>query len=413
MELRRVKDGSVTSTPGFAASAVACGIKPDAQLDLALVVSSVPCVASAVFTRNRFRAAPVIYDQAVLAENPAGVRAVLINSGCANACTGQPGLDDARREARVAAEACTQDGAPVSTGDVMVMSTGVIGVRLPMEKLLGGIADAASSLAPDTEAGHRAARAIMTTDTRPKEASVTVEDQGVSYTISGMCKGSGMIHPDMATMLAMVTTDARLSPAAAQAALLEAVEQSFNMVTVDGDTSTNDTLLLLANGLSDMETIAVQESTSFKIFVSGLCEVCVALAKEIARDGEGATRFIEIAVNGASSRADAKQVAMAIAHSPLVKTAVYGQDANWGRIVCAVGYSGVDIQPELVSVWLGDLELVRNGEPYHVDEERAADLLAESDIAIRVDLGSGPHEATVWTCDLSHAYVDINAHYRT
>ncbi len=403
-----VEDGSITCVPCFEAAGVACGLKPNGALDLALVAASRPCVAAGVFTTNLFQAAPVIYDRQVLARNAAGVQAVVINSGCANACTGDQGLRDAAATAVAAAAAL---GLPEDA--VLVMSTGVIGKLLPMERILAGIAAATAQRSAKVEAGHAAARAIMTTDTRPKEIALRVQTAEGHFTIAGMAKGAGMIHPNMATLLSLVVTDVALSPALAQRALREAVDESFNMITVDGDTSTNDTVLLLANGAAGLAPITHEASPLYAAFGAALREVLLHLAQAIVRDGEGATRFIAITVEEAADRAGAKQVAMAVAKSLLVKTAIYGQDANWGRIVCAIGYSGVPLQPERVGVWLGDLELVRGGAPYHLDEERASQILAQAEIPIRITLGQGEARATVWTCDLSHRYVDINAHYRT
>jgi glutamate N-acetyltransferase/amino-acid N-acetyltransferase len=253
----------------------------------------------------------------------------------------------------------------------------------------------------------------MTTDTRPKETALLVSTDDGQFTIAGMAKGAGMIHPNMATMLCLVTSDAKITPSLAQRALDEAIVDSFNMITVDGDTSTNDTVLLMASGLARMQPIVVQESAGYEGFARGLAHVLTELAKAVVRDGEGATRFIEITVRGARATSEARQVARTVARSVLVKTAIYGGDANWGRIICAVGYSGVAIDPQRIRLWLDDLELVRDGVPYEVNEERASDILAQPEIPVTIDLGLGHARATAWTCDLSHKYVDINAHYRT
>lgn len=419
--LHPIADGSITSTPGFEAAGIAAGIKAAGTLDLALVHSPRPCVAAAVFTTNAFKAAPVLYDQRILAENPSGLRAVVINSGCANACTGDEGLRNAEATASAVAQAlrccdAAMQASPhrsIAARDVMVMSTGVIGAQLPMNKLLSGISAVAARCSSTVSAGHDAARAIMTTDTHPKEAAVRVTHEGGTLTIAGMAKGAGMIHPNMATLLCLLTTDAAITPALAQRALRDAVDGSFHMITVDGDTSTNDTALLMANGAARSAPITTADSPAYAAFSQGLSHVLTALAQGIVRDAEGATRFISITVRGASDPVAAKGVGMSVARSLLVKTAIYGRDANWGRIVCAVGYSGVPIDPNRVGVWLGDLELVRNGAPFDVNEERASAILEQTDIAITVDLGQGNAEATVWTCDLSHRYVDVNAHYRT
>jgi glutamate N-acetyltransferase/amino-acid N-acetyltransferase len=404
-----LNDASITLVPGFRAAGVACGLKPDRALDLALVSADLPCSAAALFTTNRVRAAPVIYDQALI-EAGKSIQAVVINSGCANACTGQQGRDDANRMAEWVAEAL---GCPADS--VFVMSTGVIGQSLPMDKLAVGIRDAAQGLSD--QAGHAAARAIMTTDTRPKEAAARVRVGDTEVTIAGMCKGAGMIHPDMATMLALMLTDASIAPALLKTALNRVVERTFNMITVDGDMSTNDTVLTLANGKAGNSRLVDVNSSEYKAFEDGLLAVATELAQGLVRDGEGATKFVTIHVSGAESWTAAKQVAKTIATSTLVKTAIYGQDANWGRVICAAGYSGVNIKPERLCLRMsGDedaLELVREGAPFEIDEDRASGILAGDEVSFALDLGMGQAEATVWTCDLSHSYVDINAHYRT
>jgi glutamate N-acetyltransferase/amino-acid N-acetyltransferase len=388
---------------GFRFAGVAAGIKKTGALDLALVVSNRPCVAAATFTRNAFAAAPVVYDRALVSENPAGLRGVAINSGCANACTGEPGLADAAEMAALAERAA---GLPMRS--CAVMSTGVIGPRLSMEKLATGLQVAASALS--AEGWEQASRAIMTTDTRPKIAF----RQAGNARLWGMCKGAGMIHPNMATMLATVVTDAAVEPDVLTDALAAAVETSFNCVSVDGDTSTNDTVLALANGAAG----PVEAS----VFATALADLCADLAQQIARDGEGATKFITIRVQGAASDAEARQAARSVAISPLVKTAFYGGDANWGRILAAVGYSGAMVDPGRAGLWIasgtdpdteGALQLVAAGQPLPYSEEAATTIFAESEISVRVELGVGPGRATVWTCDLSHEYVDINGSYRT
>lgn len=408
-DIQPISAPHITSVPGFRATGVACGIKGDNARDLALVVSDVPCVTAAVFTTNAVKAAPVLYDQDVL-ESGAVIQAVLINSGCANACTGTRGIRDAKRTAQVVEERLGLS--PLTT---LVMSTGVIGQHLPMGKIVPGVDLAQRSLSD--QGGDLAALAIMTTDTRPKEAAVRIQHAGQEGTIAGMCKGSGMIHPNMATMLGVLVTDVSIEQSLARHALQTVVDQTFNRVTVDGDTSTNDTVVLLANGQSGVPHIASADSTEFHLFEAGLLEVCTSLARQLARDGEGATKLITVRVTGAHSAADATRVAKSIANSSLVKTAVYGEDANWGRVLCAAGYSGIEMDPAQLSLWMENqvdsLHLVRNGEPFEIDESRAAVILAQDEVAFRLDLGQGEEEAQVWTCDLSHAYVDINAHYRT
>lgn len=408
-DIVRLDDPRITLVPGFRASGVACGIKHDRNLDLALISADVPCAAAAVFTTNRVQAAPVLYDQSIIRAGNA-IQAVVINSGCANACTGERGLDDVHRTAEWVGQALN-----IPAGSVFVMSTGVIGQLLPMDKIGAGITAASQALASD--GGHAAARAIMTTDTVPKEAAVQIRIGGKTVTVAGICKGAGMIHPDMATMLAMMLTDAAVDREVLQAALHTVADRTFNMITIDGDTSTNDTLVLLANGQAGNELISDTSSEDYHALVGGLQDVAETLAKSIVLDGEGATKFITIHITGASDFAAAKQVAKSIAHSPLVKTAIYGQDANWGRVICAAGYSGIDLDPNRLELWMGNdvdwLHLVQNGAPFEIDEARASAILAEKEVVLKLDLAMGRVEAKVWTCDLTHRYVDINAHYRT
>jgi glutamate N-acetyltransferase/amino-acid N-acetyltransferase len=400
-----------TLAPGFQASAVACGLKTSSamaasNLDLALVASDRACSAAGVFTTNRVKAAPVLYDQEVLASNATDIRAIIANAGNANACTGARGLDDARRMA-----ALTAAELGCRPTQVLVLSTGVIGRHLDMTKIAHGINELASPRA--LHGAIHAARAIMTTDTRPKVSRRQAIIAGRAVTISGFAKGAGMIHPNMATMLAILTTDAAIAPDLLQAALRQAVERSFNRVSVDGDMSTNDTVLLLASGVAG----APIDSAALSAFTGALTSVCVDLAQQIARDGEGATHLVEITVTGATDEAQAHLVANAIARSLLVKTAIHGGDPNWGRIVCAAGYSGAAIDPERLHLAFGPpdapLVVVAGGLPTDYDERAAAALLREDPIHIRLDLGLGTAQATVWTCDLSAEYVAINAHYTT
>lgn len=392
---------------GFTFAGVAAGIKKTGADDLALIVSDRPCTAAAVFTQNKFPAAPVLYDRALVAERAADLRGVVINAGCANACTGDDGLADAAQMA-----AATETAAGLPPRSCAVMSTGVIGVRLPMDKIVAGTRLAAAALAADGWTA--AARAIMTTDTRPKIAHC----EAAGARLFGMCKGAGMIHPNMATMLAAIVTDAAIAPAALDAALRRAVEVSFNSISVDGDTSTNDTVLILANGAAGPVDAGA--------FAAALTDLCTDLAQQIVRDGEGATKFITVRVTGAVSEADARRAAKAIANSPLVKTAFYGGDANWGRILCAVGYSGAAVDPARADLWIAAgalpahagatadaLQLVAGGRPCAYSETAAGAVFAGKEIAVSVDLGLGNGQATVWTCDLSHDYVSINGHYRT
>ena len=407
-----------TLAQGFRAAATACGLKTSSvmgasSLDLAVVVSEGPCAAAGVFTTNRVKAAPVLYDQETLARNAGGIRAIIANAGNANACTGPRGVDDARQMAALTAQALG-----CRPAEVLVLSTGVIGRHLNMQKLTQGIADLVSPVAQ--HGAPFAARAIMTTDTRPKVSRRQLAIGGQLVTISGFCKGSGMIHPNMATMLAIITTDVIAVPELLQAALRSAIDRSINRVSVDGDMSTNDTALLLASGAAGVTLSAGELPT----FTAALTEMCIELAKQIARDGEGATRLVEITVTGATDEGQAHVVADSIARSPLVKTAVHGGDPNWGRVLCAAGYSGAVIDPDKLSLTFGPadrpgdndslaVQVVAHGLATIYDERAAAATLRSDPVLITLDLGLGEAQATVWTCDFSAEYVEINAHYTT
>ncbi len=397
--------GGVTAARGFLAAAVRCGLRKagDERPDLALVYSDAPAAAAGVFTTNRVQAAPVRVSREHLAGGHA--RAVVANSGGANACTGEQGLADARRMAAVAAEALG-----LEAGEVLVASTGVIGLPLPMEKLETGIRQAAARLS--REGGAEAALAITTTDTVIKEAAVRFTLGEHVVTVGGMAKGSGMIKPNMATMLCFLTTDAAVAPAALRQALVTAVDRSFNMITVDNDTSTNDTVCILANGRAGNPAIEAG-APEFHLFQRVLDEVCVTLAKAVARDGEGATRLLEVAVRGAATVEDARRAALAVAGSNLVKSAVFGADANWGRIMAALGYSGAAFDPDRVDVYLGPVKLVARGRGAGFDEGLARDLLRKEEVRLEVHLDHGPSQATAWGCDLTYDYVRINGSYRS
>jgi glutamate N-acetyltransferase/amino-acid N-acetyltransferase len=394
--------------PGFRAVATACGLKKNGALDMALIAADGPCSAAGVFTTNRVKAAPVIYDQQILAQNAGGVRAIVINAGNANACTGPRGMADCRETA-----ALTAGGLGCRPEDVLALSTGVIGRLLDMQKITRGVAAVTAAAGAEQNDPAAVAHAIMTTDTRPKVASHTLTIGGKTITIAGMCKGAGMIHPTMATMLAVVTTDAAVTPALLDRALRAAADRSFNRISVDGDTSTNDTLLLLASGASG----AVVGEAELPAFIEALSALCIALAKQVARDGEGATRLIEIRVAGAASDAQAHQVANSIARSPLFKTAVHGGDPNWGRVLCAAGYSGAEIEPDTLSLSFGpagsEIRLVEGGLPLEADLAAASNLLRQDPVYVTLNLGLGDAATTVWTCDFSKEYVEINAHYTT
>lgn len=404
---------SIEHVPGFRVAGVYAGLKKNEALDMALIVSDTPCIAAGVFTTNYMKAAPVLFDMEVLQGNKDHVYAVTINTKCANACTGEQGLANAREMAKLTAAkiGCAAD-------EVLVMSTGVIGSQLPMEKIAHGIDLAAASLGSDWAA---AAAGIMTTDTRPKMAAVKVTaSNGVTYHIAGIAKGAGMIAPNMATMLSVVVTDVSLPIDTAKGLLQSVSETTFNRVVVDGDMSTNDTLLLLANGVSG---VTLQSPDDFTAFHEALAAVCRKLAQDIVRDGEGVTKFITLTVRGAASPEVAHQIANTIATSPLVKTAFFGNDANWGRIVAAAGRAGVPIDPDLVRLWiapgetedfnLGSLLLFTNGMPSGYGEEQASSIFKEASVSILLDLGMGTGASTVWTCDLSHDYVTINGDYRS
>ena len=388
---------------GFNAAGVACGLKENGRLDLALIVSDRPCAAAGIFTTNRVKAAPVLYDQEILAQPDAAIRAVIANTGSANACTGEDGLARTRHTAQQVAQAigCAPD-------EVLALSTGVIGLPLPLAPVERGIVDLHAQLSPD--GWPTAAQAIMTTDTRPKLAGMIHPD---GYTITGIAKGAGMIAPNMATMLSVIATDAEIDRALLQRALCRAADASFNRIVVDGDMSTNDSVIALANGASGVRV------TDEDALVGALQAVCVPLAQAIVRDGEGATKFVTVHVTGAPDITSAQQVARAIASSALVKTAFYGADPNWGRILCAAGYSGAEVEPDRMVLWLLDaaqnpaIQLVEQGQPEDYDEPAAIALMQGPEWGVRLDLGLGNASTWVWTCDLSHDYVSINGHYRT
>ncbi|CAG8583394.1 9841_t:CDS:2 [Ambispora gerdemannii] len=412
-----------TYPKGFKATGLHCGVKKNGKKDLALIVSEVPCTAAAVFTTNVFKAAPVLVSREILEKNPTNIRALIVNSGCANAVTGTEGLKNARQ---VSDSVSLLTGTPDS---VLSMSTGVIGQHIPVEKIINGARIAFHrGLGESHDSWLAAAEGIMTTDTFPKIRSreFTIPSNGLTYRMAGMSKGAGMIHPNMATLLATVLTDAPVTENVLSSALKYAVDRSFNAISIDGDMSTNDTFAVLANGAAadlskkDGAIIDQLDSKDFVQFRDDLADFATELAQLVVRDGEGATKFVTINVKGAQTFTDAKQIASTIATSSLVKTALFGQDANWGRILCAVGYSGVkSIIPSNVSVSFiptdgtSPLNLLVNGEPELVDEKRASEILAMEDLEISVDLGVGDQSAKMWTCDFSHEYVTINADYRT
>jgi glutamate N-acetyltransferase / amino-acid N-acetyltransferase len=395
--------GGVTAPFGFQAAGIYCGIRK-IKKDIAMIASDVPATAAGVFTLNKTQAAPVLVDKRQL-ERSSVCSVIVVNSGNANACTGEKGMNDAWEMVRAAAVALK-----VPESQVMISSTGVIGQYMPMEKVSPAIAELAGKLSKNGSTD--AAEAIMTTDTFPKEAAVKISLGGKTVTIGGVAKGSGMIAPNMATMLAFVTTDAAIDQPLLMKALQSANNRSFNRITVDGDMSTNDMVLVLANGMAQNATIA-DNSAELQLFTAALEHVLVTLAKMIAKDGEGATKLIEILVNGAKSEEEAAQAARAVANSNLVKTAIHGADANWGRILAAVGYSGIDFNPDNVEISFGDLPVLRRNYEIVLDEEKAKELLLKENITIVVNLNQGSAYAKFWTCDLTKEYVHINASYRS
>ena len=407
--MKQIK-GGVTAAKGYEAASTAAGIKYQGRTDMALIYSQVPCVSAGTFTTNVVKAAPVKWDRQIV-DSGAGVQAVIVNSGIANACTGEEGMGYCKETAEAAAKALNIDAAGVLVG-----STGVIGMQLPMQKLVDGIQVLAGKKAEGLQSGHDAALAIMTTDTVDKEMSVEIEIGGKTVTIGGMSKGSGMIHPNMCTMLAFITTDAAITKEALQKALSEDVEDTYNMISVDGDTSTNDTAILLANGLAGNQEITYA-SPEYETFKEALHMVNETLAKKMAGDGEGATALFEVKVVGAESIKQAKTLAKSVVCSNLTKAAIAGHDANWGRILCAMGYSGVQFDPEKVDLFFeskaGKLQIIENGVATDYSEEVATKILSEPEITATADIKMGDYSATAWGCDLTHEYININADYRS
>lgn len=407
---------------GFKIGGYYSGVKKDTSaLDLAAIVSETPATASAVFTTNIFKAAPVQISKKVIEETQgSGIRAIIVNSGCANAVTGEGGIQDAKDMVLAVDKALKVDVDANATGKTLVMSTGVIGQRLKMDKILPGISELINShLGSDHTAWLNGAKAICTTDTFPKLTSKEFTIGSTTYRIAGLAKGAGMIHPNMATLLGFFVTDAPVSSSALKSILKYATDRSFNSISVDGDTSTNDTIAALANGAAGGEIIE-EGSEGYDVLKNAITSFAEELAQLVVRDGEGATKFVTINVNDALTYEDAKKVASTISTSPLVKTALYGKDANWGRILCATGYAGVPVEPTKTNVSFvpidgtAELKLLVNGEPENVDEARASEILAGEDIVINVSLGTGGGQsAKFWTCDLSHEYVTINGDYRS
>lgn len=403
-------DGGVTAAKGFEAAAAEAQIKYKDRKDMALIYSQVPCAAAGTFTTNVVKAAPVKWDQELVKNSPF-VQAVVVNSGIANACTGAEGYGYCEQTAK-AVEQLLDIPAP----SVLVASTGVIGMQLPIDRIRSGVALLAGSRAGTEEAGLLAAQAIMTTDTKPKYAAVQVEIGSKTVTVGGMCKGSGMIHPNMCTMLGFVTTDAAITKEMLQKALSDSVKDTYNMVSVDGDTSTNDTVLLLANGLAENPLID-REDENYAAFKEALNYVNTELAKKIAGDGEGATCLFEVKVVGAESKEQAVTLSKSVVTSSLTKAAIYGHDANWGRILCAMGYSGAKFDPDRVDLYFesraGKLKIIENGVSTGYSEEEATRILSEDHVTAIADMKLGEASAVAWGCDLTHEYVNINADYRS
>ena len=394
--------GGATAPKGFVACGVECGVRDLGRRDIGLLFSERGCASAAVFTRNVVQGAPLVVTRKVI--EGGDVRAVVANSGNANAATGQRGLEDAREMQALAAEALGMEAV-----EVAVASTGVIGEHLPMERISSGIERAATNMSRD-DGGF--AEAILTTDTRVKEAAVRVEIGGRAVTVGGTAKGSGMIHPNMGTMLAFLTTDAAVEKGCLQKALSDATDRTFNRVTVDGDTSPSDMAIVLANGAAGNEPLTAG-SAEYPVFAEAVESVARGLAREIARDGEGATRLVEVVVDGAADEASAAALAKSVVGSNLVKAAVFGEDANWGRVLTAMGYSGVDFDPDGVELWFGPAKVFENGEPVEHEEAEANAALAAGEVRIAVRLGEGDFSAVAWGCDLSYEYVRINGSYRT
>lgn len=407
--MKQIK-GGITVVPGFEAAAAAAQIKYEGRTDMALIYSSVPCVAAGTFTTNVVKAAPVKWDQKIVKQGGA-VQAIIVNSGIANACTGEEGMQYCEQTAQTAAEVFG-----IQKEQVLVSSTGVIGKQLPMEKIQAGIHMLAQAKGNDKLCGAEAAEAILTTDTHKKEAAVQLEIGGKTVTIGAMAKGSGMIHPNMCTMLSFLVTDAVIEKEILQKVLSEDVEETYNMISVDGDTSTNDTVLFLANGLAQNAPIC-PGTEEYKAFAAAVHTVNEQLAKAIAGDGEGATALLEVEVVGAADKEQAKKISKSVVCSNLTKTAVAGHDANWGRILCAMGYAGVSFVPEQVDLFLesaaGTIQILSDGMALPYSEEKTTEILSEEKVKILADLKLGDGKATAWGCDLTHGYIDINADYRS
>lgn len=407
--MKQIK-GGVTAAKGFKAASTAAGIKYKDRTDMAMIYSEVPCAAAGTFTTNIVKAAPVKWDQHVVYDSKQA-QAVVVNAGIANACTGEEGMGYCKATAEKVNELLQ-----IPTDEVLVASTGVIGMQLPIDRICAGVETMVPELNGDIESGHQAALAIMTTDTHEKEVAVEIELSGKTVTIGGMCKGSGMIHPNMCTMLSFVTTDAAISQELLLEALKADVEDTYNMISVDGDTSTNDTCLLLANGMAE-NTKITEKNADYETFTKALRFVNETLAKQMAGDGEGANALFEVKVVGAETKEQAKILSKSVITSSLTKAAIYGHDANWGRILCAMGYSGAQFEPEKVDLFFesaaGKMQIIKDGVAVDYSEEEATKILSEPAVTAIADIKMGDAEATAWGCDLTYDYVKINADYRS
>lgn len=407
--MKQIK-GGVTAAKGFKAASTAAGIKYKDRTDMAMIYSEVPCAVAGTFTTNIVKAAPVKWDQHVVYDSKKA-QAVIVNAGIANACTGEEGMGYCKATAEKVNKLLQ-----IPTDEVLVASTGVIGMQLPIDRICAGVETMVPQLNGDIESGHNAALAIMTTDTHEKEVAVEIELSGKTVTIGGMCKGSGMIHPNMCTMLGFVTTDAKISKKMLQEALSEDVKDTYNMVSVDGDTSTNDTVLLLANGLAENPEIT-EKGEDYETFKAALNYINTTLAKKIAGDGEGATALFEVKIIGAESKEQAVTLSKSVVTSSLTKAAIYGHDANWGRILCAMGYSGAKFDPEKVDLFFeskaGKIQIIENGVAVDYSEEEATKILSEEAVTAIADVKMGDATATAWGCDLTYDYIKINADYRS
>ena len=406
----RIISGGVTAPKGFKASGAATGLKPNNQLDIALIESDVEAVPAIVTTQNAVKAAPVLWDNQIVKKDKQKIKAVLVNSGNANACTGEQGLLDVKTEAE-----CVSQHFNCDPNQVFISSTGVIGVPLPIKEITDTVPTLVQNLSIDGQSD--ASRAILTTDLVPKTVAVEIEIGGKTVHIGAMAKGSGMICPNMAAMLSFVTTDADIDQACLQKMLSVIAMDTYNMMSVDGDMSTNDTVLVLANGMAGNEKITEANIDAYTKFFDALYFVNASIVKSIVKDGEGATKYIEVHVNNADSRGDARILAKAVVNSNLVKTAIFGEDANWGRVLSSIGATGVKFSPNTVSLTfsnsVGSILLLDHGKPTSFDEKQASDILKQKEIIINIDMGEGIYKATAWGCDLSYDYVKINAEYRT